>query len=344
MKKRSLPLLLFAFAGMSYGVRTVLFPAPAHFPPPVYDFAANPLSDEKIRLGRVLFYDPLLSKDGSISCASCHSPYNAFAHTDHALSHGIGDRVGSRNAPALMNLAWQKSFMWDGAVAHLDMQALAPIANPDEMGENIRDVVQKLNRPPYPSLFRAAFGDSSATGERVLKALSQFQLSLVSARSKYDRVRQGRDTFTEQERNGYRLFKKHCDACHTEPLFSSYGFANNGLPPDTALNDYGRWAVTGRRDDSLLFKIPTLRNLSYTYPYMHDGRFKKIGRVLDHYTDGIMQSRTLSAALRRPVRLGSDEKTDLTAFLLSLDDRAFVFDTSHRFPVNILPAGEGPAR
>ena len=121
MKKRSLPLLLFAFAGMSYGVRTVLFPAPAHFPPPVYDFAANPLSDEKIRLGRVLFYDPLLSKDGSISCASCHSPYNAFAHTDHALSHGIGDRVGSRNAPALMNLAWQKSFMWDGAVAHLVM-------------------------------------------------------------------------------------------------------------------------------------------------------------------------------------------------------------------------------
>ncbi len=294
---------------------------------------------EKVELGRMLFYEPLLSKDNTISCASCHSPYNAFAHTDHDLSHGINDRIGTRNAPALFNLAWQKSFMWDGAVNHLDMQALAPLNHPDEMGETIENVVHKLQvSQTYRSSFYKAWGDSNITGEHLLKSLSQFQLTLISCNSKYDRVKQEKEKFTEQEQAGYELFKTHCNSCHSEPLFSSYQFANNGLPIDTSLNDYGKGAITKKASDSLLFKIPSLRNLSYTYPYMHDGRFKKLNEILNHYTSGIVASPTLSRQLQNPINLSSNDKTDLIAFLLTLNDKEFVFNPKHQFPKEILNA------
>jgi cytochrome c peroxidase len=166
-----------------------LFSVPPHWPKPSYDFRKNPLNAQKVELGRSLFYDPLLSKNNQISCASCHSPFTAFTHVDHDLSHGIDDRIGTRNSPALMNLAWHTSFMWDGAINHLDMQALAPISHPDEMGENIESVVKKLQHTKsYPSLFQHAFGDSVITGEHTLKAISQFMLTLVSSNSKYDSV------------------------------------------------------------------------------------------------------------------------------------------------------------
>lgn len=326
-------ILILVLSTAFYAVEPPYFVFPEFFPEPQYNFAANPLDRAKIELGRVLFYDPILSKDNTISCASCHSPYNAFAHTDHDLSHGIDDQIGRRNAPALFNLAWQKEFMWDGAVNHLDVQALAPISHPQEMGEDIASVVKKLNASKeYERLFFEAFGDSMVTGERVLKALSQFQLTLVSGGSKYDQARRGKAEFTEQEAKGYALFLLHCNACHTEPLFSSYGFANNGLPADPTLNDYGRWTVTKRSQDSLLFKIPSLRNLSYTYPYMHDGRFKRLHEVLDHYTDGIAASPTLADELRKPMELTSNDKADLIAFLLTLNDKDFVFDKKHLFP------------
>lgn len=313
------------------------FEYPAHFPEPVYDFAGNQLSEEKVSLGRALFYDPILSRDNSISCASCHSPYNAFAHTDHDLSHGIDDQIGTRNAPALFNLAWQKSFMWDGAINHLDMQALAPISHPQEMGESIESVVQKLqNKALYPPLFLQAFEDSIITGARVLKALSQFQLTLVSTEAKYDKVKKGEEVFTEQEEKGYALFKSNCNSCHTEPLFSSYGFKNNGLPLDTSLHDFGKGAITHQTKDSLLFKVPSLRNLSFTYPYMHDGRFKKLNQVLNHYTQGIVQSPTLSPELQTPIELTSHQKTDLLAFLRSLNDKSFVFNPVNKYPREIL--------
>lgn len=313
----------------------------AHFPEPLYDFGKNPPDSLKIELGRHLFYDPALSQDNSTSCGSCHSPYNAFAHTDHALSHGIGDQTGTRNAPALFNLAWQELFMWDGAVNHLDVQALAPISHPKEMGSSIASVVKKLNGlPAYKKMFFHAFGDSTVTGERLLKALSQFQLTLVSAGSAYDEVKQGKAVFTEQEQRGYVLFQQNCNACHTEPLFSRHGFSNNGLPVDTSLNDYGRWMITRQSSDSLLFKIPSLRNISYTYPYMHDGRFKRLYEVLNHYTDGIVQSPTLAPELITPVRLSPDDKADLIAFLLTLNDKTFVFNPAHRFPEKIISAKE----
>jgi cytochrome c peroxidase len=307
---------------------------PSYFPEPKYDFTKNPMDSAKIQIGRALFYDPILSADNSISCASCHSPYNAFAHTDHDLSHGINDQIGTRNAPALFNLAWQKSFMWDGAINHLDMQALAPISHSKEMGSSILAVVNKLNESKfYKKLFFEAYNDSLITGEKVLKTLSQFELTLVSAGSKYDQVKYGKAIFNEQEKNGYLLFQKNCNTCHAEPLFTNYDFENNGLSVDNELNDMGRWLVTKNKKDKMLFKTPSLRNLSYTYPYMHDGRFKKLQQVLNHYTTiDPNHQKQLSKKLKKAIVLSSNEKVDLVAFLLTLNDKDFVFNPNFQYP------------
>jgi cytochrome c peroxidase len=301
---------------------------PRYFPEPAYDFSVNRPEPQKIELGRRLFYDPVLSFDSSISCASCHSPYNAFAHIDHKLSHGIYDSIGTRNAPALFNLAWQKELMWDGAVNNIEVQALAPISSPIEMHEHIAHVVEKLQRSKtYPALFLAAFNDSVITGQHVLLALTQFQLSLVSCNSKYDSVQDHTASFTAQEKNGYRLFQQHCNTCHREPMFTTYTYASNGLAADPYLNDYGRFAVTHNAKDSFLFKIPSLRNVEYTFPYMHDGRFATLYEVISYYTGDISATRYISAPLRKPIRLSSDEKVDLVAFLLTLSDKRFIFNT-----------------
>jgi cytochrome c peroxidase len=308
------------------------FNPPDYFPKPIYNFEQPPLDSNKIELGRILFYDPILSKDNTISCASCHSPFNAFAHTDHDLSHGIFDSIGNRNAPALFNLAWQKTFMWDGAINHLDMQALAPISHPSEMGSNINEVIKKLNESKaYKELFLNAFQDSTISTSKILKVLSQFQLTLVSANTKYDRVKMGKEVFTEQEKNGYQLFKKNCASCHSEPLFSNYNFENNGLPIDPTLNDMGRYVITENENDKRKFKVPSLRNLSFTYPYMHDGRFMTLQEVINHYTSGIEYSETLSLQFNKSIELSSNEKVDLISFLLTLNDKDFVFNKKHQF-------------
>lgn len=310
---------------------------PDHFPPPTYNFSKNALTQSKIDLGRALFYDPTLSKDNTISCASCHSPYNAFAHTDHDLSHGIDDSIGTRNAPALFNLAWSKSFMWDGAINHLDMQALAPIEHPGEMAESFDNVINKLRSSNiYPSLFMQAFQDSTITGEKTLKALSAFQLTLVSASSKYDKVKMGIDSFTKQENNGYILFKNNCSHCHSEPLFTNGGFENNGIPIDTTLNDVGRSNVTKQESDRQKFKVPSLRNLKYTYPYMHDGRFKSLSEIIKHYVDVGPQNLNITDTLKNKIELSSNEKVDLISFLLTLSDPEFVFDKKHQYPRDLL--------
>lgn len=310
-----------------------LFYVPKNWPKPVYNFKNNPLTKDKVFLGRNLFYDPILSRDNSISCASCHSPFNAFTHVDHNLSHGIEDRIGTRNSPALMNLAWHQSFMWDGAINHLDMQALAPISHPAEMDEKIENVILKLNQTKkYKSLFFNAFGDSVATGEKTLKAISQFMLTLISANSKYDLVKRHQAKFTIQEKNGYKLFQKHCASCHQEPLFTNLQFENNGLKVDSKLNDIGRMKISQNPKDSLKFKVPTLRNIEFSYPYMHDGRFKKLNQVLSHYTNEIQKSSTLAESLRSTIILTSNEKVDIIAFLLTLSDKEFLFNPNHGFP------------
>jgi len=333
IKTLAILLLTATFVSGFAGLAAYRFQVPTGWPKPHYDFDRNPLNADKIRLGRVLFYDPILSRDSSTSCASCHSSFNAFAHTDHDLSHGIDDQIGTRNAPPLFNMAWQPLFMWDGAINHLDMQALAPIGHPKEMDENIENLRKKLQASSrYPVLFRQAFGDSVISGERILKALSQFQLTLVSYNSKYDSVMRKESSFSTQEMQGYELFKQHCSSCHREPLFSTFGFANNGLTIDSTLNDYGRMKITQNVKDSLKFKIPSLRNVAYSYPYMHDGRFKKLSQVMNHYAKGISLSATLATELQKPLGLSAKDRVDLVAFLLTLSDQSFVFNKDFGFP------------
>ena len=337
MKNKFIILSLLLFAILAFrAADDVQFEVPSNFPKPVYEFSKNPLSENKIQLGRALFYDPIFSRNNMISCASCHSQFSAFTHVDHALSHGIEDKIGFRNSTALMNLAWQKLFMRDGAINHLDVQALAPISDPVEMDENISHVVSKLQASYlYPKLFYKAFGDSVITGEHTLKAISQFMLTLVSSNSKYDSVMRKQSVFTPHENNGYALFQKNCSSCHSEPLFTNDDFRNNGLSVDTTLNDFGRYRVTKNPSDSLKFKVPTLRNIEFSYPYMHDGRFKKLSQVLNHYTDGIEKITTISTELQKPIVLSSNEKVDLIAFLLTLTDKSFLFNPNYFYPKEI---------
>jgi len=324
--------ICFAFGWMEDKVKLVY---PTYFPSPTYNFESNSLESNKIELGRALFYDPILSADSTISCASCHSPYSAFTHGDHALSHGIHDRIGRRNSPALMNLAWMRELMWDGAVNHLDMQALAPLHSESEMAEDISNVLLKINRNPrYKAFLFEAFQDSTLDSELFLKSIAQFELTLISSNSKYDKIKSGTENlaFTAQEENGYQLFKTHCNSCHTEPLFSNYSFQNNGLSLNPEIQDLGRFEITQNESDTRKFKVPTLRNIEFSSPYMHDGRFKKLSEVIDHYSEGIEVTKTLGEELKNGIKLSSNEEVDLIAFLLTLSDKDFIFNPKHSFP------------
>jgi cytochrome c peroxidase len=326
-----LSLLLLCIAFVSINKNTSKYPK--YFPKPIYEIENYKRTKFKIELGRALFYDPVLSKDNSISCASCHNPYNAFAHADHSLSHGINDKIGKRNAPVLFNLAWQKSFMWDGAINHIDVQALAPISHPDEMGETISNVLLKLNRSQtYKQLFYKAYGDSLINSERTLKSISQFLLSLISSNSRYDSMLLGKIQFTPQEQNGYHLFQLHCNSCHREPMFSDFSFQNNRLTIDTSLNDLGRYRISLLPNDSFKFKVPTLRNIEFSYPYMHDGRFKSLNQVMNHYNSIGLINEDFLKEIRKVMNLSSNEKVDVIAFLKTLTDRKFLFDPKHAYP------------
>lgn len=306
---------------------------PKNWPKPVYDFKNNPLTKEGFELGRQLFYDPILSKDNTISCASCHLQATGFTHVDHDLSHGIEGKIGNRNSLTLQNLAWSKNFMWDGGINHLDIQALAPITSGVEMNETLENVVYKLQQSnKYQVLFKKAFGSKKITGQLTLKAISQFVVSLTTSNSKYDKVIRNEAQFTEMEQKGYDIFKRNCASCHKEPLFTSDSFENNGLAVDATLNDFGRMKITQNKTDSLKFKVPTLRNIEFTFPYMHDGRFKTLNEVLKHYNSGIKQSKTLSKELQKPMNLTDNQRTELIAFLKTLTDKEFLFHPSYSYP------------
>jgi len=308
------------------------FKTPKYWPKPHYDFSKNPLTEEGFQLGRNLFYDPILSRDSTISCSSCHLQATGFTHVDHSLSHGIDGKIGTRNSMTLMNLAWSKSFMWDGGVNHLDMQPLNPITSPVEMNETLEHVVQKLQKSDkYQQLFKNAFGDSKVTGQRILKALSQFELMLVSSNSKYDKVMRKEDVFTAQEQKGYQLFKTNCASCHNEPLFTSEKFESNGLEIDSTLNDIGRMKISNKAEDYLRFKVPTLRNIQFTFPYMHDGRFKSLAEVIKHY-NSIVQTKNIPKQLSKPMNLSDNDRVDLVAFLKTLTDTEFLFDKRFSYP------------
>jgi len=317
--------------------KSSLFQYPKYWPKPKYTFAKNPLTEEGFQLGRNLFYDPILSRDNTISCASCHLQQTGFTHVDHDLSHGIEGRIGTRNSSTLMNLAWNNAFMWDGSVNHLEVQALAPIHNKAEMDETLANVVVKLDTlPKYKPLFYKAFKDSMVTGQRVLLALTQFVGSLNTYNSKYDKYirKEKGGEFTEQEKNGLQIFRNHCASCHKEPLFTSNDFKNNGLALDSTLNDLGRMLVTKKVKDSLKFKVPTLRNIEFTQPYMHDGRFETLQEVITHYTNEVQQSKTLAKELNKKIILTTREKVDLIVFLRTLTDKEFLFNKRFSFPRN----------
>ncbi|MFL5789539.1 MAG: cytochrome-c peroxidase, partial [Flavisolibacter sp.] len=311
----------------SSGPAKVNFIVPAGFPQTLYNFANNPLTNEGIALGRKLFYDGRLSKDGNFPCSSCHQQFDAFATYAHDLSHGFNNSFTNRNAPALSNLAWQKEFQWDGGVNNLEVQPLAPITASNEMAETIDNVIAKLKADAiYKQMFKSAFGDEDINSQRMLKAITQFTVSLVSANSKYDKVKRGEASFTLQEQNGYTAFQAKCSTCHKEPLFTDLSYRNNGLPLSPFLKDIGRMKITGSGSDSLKFKVPSLRNVAITAPYMHDGRFWFLSQVLEHYQSGITYSQTLDPLLINGIRLNTEDIQNITAFLQTLTDSTFIKD------------------
>lgn len=332
--KVTLLLLLYWCITGSSGHRQSLPAIPNGWPIPSQPLPKQP---SLILLGRTLFYDPILSADSSISCASCHSPYNAFAHTDHALSHGIHDSIGKRNAPALFNLAWRTTFRHDGQFTKPEDQVLLPIEHPGEMAENFPNILRKQRQSNYyPDLFKQAYGDTIISRERNTEALKAFLLCLVTANAKYDSVQNGTAAYTQQEEKGYQLYRKNCSSCHAEPLFTRNTFEDIGLTEDPYLRDKGREKITGDPRDRFHFQVPSLRNLSYTYPYMHDGRFKHLRQVLDHYTSHIEKRESLSPILQAPILLSTDEKVELTSFLLCLNDKNFIFHPAYGYPKNII--------
>lgn len=305
---------------------TAHFIIPPGFPKPDVDiFAQNPLTEGGFQLGRKLFYDGILSKDGSFSCASCHQQYAAFCTSDHNLSHGVNNSFTTRNSPALFNIAWMKELHWDGGINHIEVQPLAPITSINEMAANIDSIMVRLKKDSnYVRMFKKAFGSNLINSQRMLKALAQFTGSLVSYNSKYDRVQRGIDTFESYELNGYNIFKAKCAACHTEPLFTDNSFRNNGLPMNNFLCDIGRMKITNDSQDSLKFKVPSLRNIARTQPYMHDGRFSSLDQVIEHYRSGIQMSTTLDPLLKDKIVMTDLEKRDLKYFLWTLTDTSFL--------------------
>ncbi len=322
----------------------VAFTIPKGWPQPVYDFSKNPLTAEGIALGRKLFYDGRLSKDGNFACAACHQQFAGFANYDHNVSHGFNNTFTTRNAPGLFNLAWQKEFMWDGGINHLDVQPLAPITNKQEMAEDIDSVLAKLRLDTaYERMFKAAFGDAKINTARLTKALSQFMLTMVSANSKYDRVMRGEDSFNLPERLGYGIFQKKCVSCHPPPLFTDLSYRNIGLPVDKYLNDYGRMKITRNPEDSLKFKVPSLRNALLTFPYGHDGRFYSLMDVLENYRSHLINGPTADSIVKNGIPLSNFEIGQLKAFIYSLTDSVFLKDARFSPPgfENRTPAAPG---
>ena len=312
--------------------------------------ADNPLTNEGVALGRFLFYEKLLSADNSIACASCHQQDKAFTDS-RAVSEGIFGQEGKRSAMSLANVMWADSLNWDFRFTRIEDQNRRPLTHPDEMGQALAVSVGKLqNSARYPPLFERAFGTRVITELLLLKALGQFQRTLISGRSKFDLSRQPGSgvTLTPDEEAGYALFATHpsgiptynrggnCGDCHgSGGLFKTrlITSANNGL--DLFPADSGIGGVTGREHDVAKFGVPSLRNIGLTAPYMHDGRFSSLEDVLDHYNEHIERDSpnlareflTVSNINGAPsLLLTPDEKRKIILFLQTLTDTAFVQD------------------
>lgn len=301
--------------------------------------ATNLLTVEGIALGRKLFYDPILSLDNTQSCGSCHNQKFAFTDSTLQFSKGITGEIGERNSMPIMNLAWERAFFWDGGAATLEDQVIGPIINPIEMHETLPNVLRKLNADvTYKKLFKRAFGSDSITTKHIMKAIAQFERTVISANSKYDKYVRGEAELTFDELKGKELYedqtKGDCFHCHVVgSTFTDFDFKNNGL--DSVFTDLGRYRVTLKETDKGKFKTPTLRNIELTAPYMHDGRFKTLEEVLEHYDSGFkVTSQNLASdiALIKKGRMSKIEKQQIIAFLKTLTDYDFINNPNFKKP------------
>lgn len=304
---------------------------PSNFPELKYNFQNNPLTTKGIELGRELFYDGRLSSNNQVSCAFCHEQKDAFTHHGHDLSHGVDDKIGRRNTPAVQNMAFVSEYFFDGASNNLEMLSISPIHNEVEMNETLPSIISKIETDPkYIKLFELAFPDQKISSQNMLKALAQFMTVMISSNSKYDKFVRNEPggEFSISEKNGLEIFKNKCASCHSTDLFTDNSFRNNGLPRNPRLNDLGREEVSGSPLDRYKFKVPSLRNVALTAPYMHDGRFGSLQSVMNFYTNGMVDSETLDPSLKHGNQLGislsEEEKSLLISFLHTLTDSDFV--------------------
>ena len=280
----------------------------------------NPLTREKVALGRRLFFDPILSRDGSLSCATCHDPRRAF--TDgQAVAVGVLGRKGNRNSPTLVNRGYGAAHFWDGRAASLEEQALQPIENSNEFDMSVEGVVARLQEHhEYPTLFEAVF-EREVNAEDLARALASYVRTILSGDAPIDRyLNDRREALSEQARKGVRLFrgKANCTACHLGPTFSDEQFHNTGIAwRDGEWLDPGRFAVTGKEEDRGAFKTPTLREITRTAPYMHDGSLATLEEVIEFYDRSGNPNSHLDSELR-PLHLTAEEKQALVAFLQAL--------------------------
>ena len=307
------------------------FKIPSNFPGANYNIDNYPLTEGGFELEKKLFYDGRLSSDEIVSCGFCHIQEDAFTHHGHTFSHGVGNAIGTRNAPPIQNMVFQTTFMWDGAATHLDLQPIIPLTSEIEMHGNFENAINMMkNDAAYKKLYKQAFSNGEINSENMLKALAQFQILLVSSNSRFDKYRRNEQggNLTANELDGYAIFNQKCASCHATDIFTDNSFRNNGLPVNPSINDVGRYRVTELPQDMHKFKVPSLRNIEKTAPYMHDGRFFTLEAVLDHYSSGVVNSTTLDASLNNSgvlgISLSSSEKTKLIAFLKTLTDNEFL--------------------
>ena len=311
---------------------TLSIEIPDYFPEVTYNFKANPPTEKGFELGKKLFYDGKLSSDGVVSCGFCHIQDFSFTHHTHIVSHGVNGALGTRNAQPLQNMIFMNEFTWDGAAESLDAQPIIPITAEVEMNESFSNIIDKLQADEeYPQLFAEAFENGEVNTDNMLKAISQFLVMMVSADSKYDKILKNEGSqFTAEEEAGKVLFDQKCATCHAGVLFTDQSYRNNGLPIDPEYDDEGRSRVTGLQADKYKFKVPSLRNIQITYPYMHDGRFQTLAQVLDHYDSGMVVTENLDPVFQQNENLGisltEDEKQKIIAFLETLTDDNFLLD------------------
>ncbi|MCG9791273.1 cytochrome-c peroxidase [Flavobacterium algicola] len=317
----------------SYVNLPLAFELPSNFPALAYNISLNPPTEKGFELGKKLFYDGRLASDGLVSCGFCHIQENAFTHHGHTFSHGVDEGIGTRNAPPIQNLAFQSVFMYDGAATNLDTQPIIPLLSEIEMNGDLTAIMAMMKADKtYQTLFKQAFVGGEINAENMLKAMSQFMVMIVSSNSKFDKYRRNESggDFTADEVAGYSIFNSKCASCHATDLMTDDSFRNNGLAVNPQINDIGRYRVTEDAADYYKFKVPSLRNIEKTAPYMHDGRFGTLELVLEHYNSGVVSSATLDPILKQNSRIGialsTIEKTQLIAFLKTLTDNQYLTD------------------